>query len=191
GTSSTAPGSRRARACCASRPAATPPTPPSSPATAPASGWARRPSPRPSTATSPPTTTPRPCRSPDGGARPGHYADPGPLAQSVEQRTFNPWVVGSSPTGPTVERRRPARPPAAQRVRVHSHTLPDPDHRRVQRQLRIFLPGLGNKPHRTLTKLRRILPRCWHSHHPLGESDPPRDPGRFNRRGRAGWSDRP
>src|SRR5690606_37437882 len=98
-----------ARACCASRPAATPPTPPSSPATAPASGWARRPSPRPSTATSPPTTTPRPCRSPDGGARQGHYADPGPLAQSVEQRTFNPWVVGSGPTGPTVERRRPAK----------------------------------------------------------------------------------
>ena len=27
----------------------------------------------------------------------------GPLAQSVEQRTFNPWVVGSSPTGPTGE----------------------------------------------------------------------------------------
>ena len=26
----------------------------------------------------------------------------GPLAQLVEQRTFNPWVVGSSPTGPTV-----------------------------------------------------------------------------------------
>jgi hypothetical protein len=26
----------------------------------------------------------------------------GPLAQSVEQRTFNPWVVGSSPTGPTL-----------------------------------------------------------------------------------------
>ena len=25
----------------------------------------------------------------------------GPLAQSVEQRTFNPWVVGSKPTGPT------------------------------------------------------------------------------------------
>lgn len=25
----------------------------------------------------------------------------GPLAQLVEQRTFNPWVVGSSPTGPT------------------------------------------------------------------------------------------
>ena len=25
----------------------------------------------------------------------------GPLAQSVEQRTFNPWVVGSIPTGPT------------------------------------------------------------------------------------------
>jgi hypothetical protein len=32
----------------------------------------------------------------------------GPLAQSVEQRTFNPWVVGSSPTGPTD--RRIARP---------------------------------------------------------------------------------
>jgi hypothetical protein len=28
-------------------------------------------------------------------------AKPGPLAQSVEQRTFNPWVVGSIPTGPT------------------------------------------------------------------------------------------
>ena len=27
----------------------------------------------------------------------------GPLAQSVEQRTFNPWVVGSIPTGPTVK----------------------------------------------------------------------------------------
>ena len=26
----------------------------------------------------------------------------GPLAQLVEQRTFNPWVVGSSPTGPTL-----------------------------------------------------------------------------------------
>ena len=25
----------------------------------------------------------------------------GPIAQSVEQRTFNPWVVGSKPTGPT------------------------------------------------------------------------------------------
>ncbi len=26
----------------------------------------------------------------------------GPIAQSVEQRTFNPWVDGSSPSGPTV-----------------------------------------------------------------------------------------
>lgn len=25
------------------------------------------------------------------------------LAQLVEQRTFNPWVVGSSPTGGTVK----------------------------------------------------------------------------------------
>ena len=30
-----------------------------------------------------------------------HINKLGPLAQSVEQRTFNPWVVGSSPTGPT------------------------------------------------------------------------------------------
>ena len=29
----------------------------------------------------------------------------GPLAQSVEQRTFNPWVVGSIPTGPTFQKR--------------------------------------------------------------------------------------
>jgi hypothetical protein len=26
----------------------------------------------------------------------------GPLAQLVEQRTFNPWVDGSSPSGPTL-----------------------------------------------------------------------------------------
>jgi hypothetical protein len=26
----------------------------------------------------------------------------GPIAQSVEQRTFNPWVDGSSPSGPTL-----------------------------------------------------------------------------------------
>ena len=25
----------------------------------------------------------------------------GPIAQPVEQRTFNPWVDGSSPSGPT------------------------------------------------------------------------------------------
>jgi hypothetical protein len=28
----------------------------------------------------------------------------GPIAQSVEQRTFNPWVDGSSPSGPTKSR---------------------------------------------------------------------------------------
>jgi hypothetical protein len=33
--------------------------------------------------------------------RVGFSAAAGPLAQSVEQRTFNPWVVGSIPTGPT------------------------------------------------------------------------------------------
>ena len=27
----------------------------------------------------------------------------GPIAQSVEQRTFNPWVDGSSPSGPTLK----------------------------------------------------------------------------------------
>ena len=27
----------------------------------------------------------------------------GPLAQSVEQQTFNLWVVGSIPTGPTLQ----------------------------------------------------------------------------------------
>ena len=32
----------------------------------------------------------------------GSYFHLGPLAQSVEQRTFNPWVVGSIPTGPTI-----------------------------------------------------------------------------------------
>ena len=29
------------------------------------------------------------------------YPIVGPIAQSVEQRTFNPWVDGSSPSGPT------------------------------------------------------------------------------------------
>ena len=32
----------------------------------------------------------------------GAIKNQGPLAQSVEQRTFNPWVVGSIPTGPTL-----------------------------------------------------------------------------------------
>ena len=34
----------------------------------------------------------------DSLAGEGHV---GLIAQSVEQRTFNPWVVGSRPTGPT------------------------------------------------------------------------------------------
>ena len=33
----------------------------------------------------------------------GRYTSAGPLAQLVEHRTFNPRVVGSSPTGPTTE----------------------------------------------------------------------------------------
>ena len=32
---------------------------------------------------------------------PGSCLCTGPLAQLAEQWTFNPWVVGSSPTGPT------------------------------------------------------------------------------------------
>lgn len=40
------------------------------------------------------------CRSRRPNA--GRLASPGPLAQLAEQRTFNPRVVGSSPTGPTV-----------------------------------------------------------------------------------------
>ena len=32
---------------------------------------------------------------------PSEVPKPGPLAQLAEQRTFNPLVVGSSPTGPT------------------------------------------------------------------------------------------
>jgi hypothetical protein len=32
---------------------------------------------------------------------PADNAAVGPIAQSVEQRTFNPWVDGSSPSGPT------------------------------------------------------------------------------------------
>ncbi len=33
----------------------------------------------------------------------------GPIAQSVEQRTFNPWVDGSSPSGPTSQKSFPHR----------------------------------------------------------------------------------
>src|SRR5690606_20158834 len=40
-------------------------------------------------------TIDRPCSCTEGSV------DPGPLAQLAEQRTFNPRVVGSSPTGPT------------------------------------------------------------------------------------------
>ena len=39
----------------------------------------------------------------------------GPIAQSVEQRTFNPWVDGSSPSGPTFM-------PSVPRLR-HAQTL--------------------------------------------------------------------
>lgn len=44
--------------------------------------------------------------------------------------------------------------PASQRVGNDSNTLPDPDHRLIERPLQILFPGLGSKPHRTLTKLR-------------------------------------
>ena len=37
----------------------------------------------------------------------------GPLAQSVEQQTFNLWVVGSIPTGPTKLEKCPICPQAA------------------------------------------------------------------------------
>jgi hypothetical protein len=37
-------------------------------------------------------------------------------------------------------------------VGIRPDTLPDPDHRRIQRQIRIAPPGLGDKPRRTLTK---------------------------------------
>ncbi len=36
-----------------------------------------------------------------GGHAKSIYRNIGPLAQSVEQQTFNLWVVGSIPTGPT------------------------------------------------------------------------------------------
>jgi hypothetical protein len=51
----------------------------------------------------------------------------GPLAQLAEQRTFNPWVVGSSPTGPTrltwdyVINRRPIILFVGQIVRLWAH----------------------------------------------------------------------
>ena len=47
---------------------------------------------------------------------------PGPLAQLAEQRTFNPRVVGSSPTGPTEPSVRFAPPSPAHPLRV----TPDP-----------------------------------------------------------------
>jgi hypothetical protein len=56
---------------------------------------------------------------------PGKLAHSGSLAQLVEQRAFNPLVVGSSPTGPTPLRLpRPSRavradnPPAGSRSRT-------------------------------------------------------------------------
>src|SRR5689334_8943142 len=42
------------------------------------------------------------------GASEINHPCPGPLAQLVEHRTFNPLVVGSSPTGPTLCFRRSA-----------------------------------------------------------------------------------
>jgi hypothetical protein len=37
-----------------------------------------------------------------------HASDSGTLAQLVEQRTFNPFVVGSTPAGPTKNIEKPA-----------------------------------------------------------------------------------
>jgi len=53
--------------------------------------------------------------------------------------------------------------------------LPEPDHRRIQRQIRILLPRLVHHPQRAMTQLIRILPGCCHGHRPSGISDPPPD----------------
>jgi len=50
----------------------------------------------------------------------------GPIAQSVEQRTFNPWVVGSIPTGPTVSSRNFLRKRGDSSTKTkRSHTSPE------------------------------------------------------------------
>jgi hypothetical protein len=47
--------------------------------------------------------------------------------------------------------------PTPQRVRVHSDTLAAPHHRRVERQLRILLPSLGNKLHPRRSPIPGVL----------------------------------
>ncbi len=43
--------------------------------------------------------------TPEGAAKSPRAHEPGPLAQSVEQRTFNPTVAGSIPARPTARTR--------------------------------------------------------------------------------------
>jgi hypothetical protein len=56
----------------------------------------------------------------------------GPIAQSVEQRTFNPWVDGSSPSGPTV----------AANDKFHRMELRQPNNHRFKSVLPDTLIGL-------------------------------------------------
>ena len=71
---------------------------PGAPKPLPAGHVRQRPAPRP-----PVPSSKHPSFSPGFslGLSPLFSASPGPLAQLVELRTFNPLVVGSSPTGPT------------------------------------------------------------------------------------------
>jgi hypothetical protein len=70
--------------------------------------------------------------------------------------------------------------PAAQGVRHNPDPLPDPGDGRVERQSGLFPAGFVNHADRPLPQLLRVLPRCWPD--PLGESDPPSNPGWFNHR---------
>ncbi len=64
---------------------------------------------------------------------------PGPLAQLAEQRTFNPRVVGSSPTGPTT----PVCPPRG----VTPAAGPDPPQRSAHPFSDVTCDTVGRSPH--------------------------------------------
>jgi len=80
-----------------------------------------------------------------------------------------------SPSDGDPHRPPPARP-SPQRVRVRVQLLTDPSASVGPR--RRIPASLHRQPDRSLPMLLRVLPRCCHGSHPLGECEPPSKPGR-------------
>ena len=99
----------------------------------------------------------------------GKYTDRGPLAQLAEQRTFNPWVVGSSPTGPTSRTKRIERHMTSSR---NSSTVSTTRNNRLQRYFRgpLFQMDLSTERLRAALMVAAIS-FSWLFFHPLARDE--------------------